>query len=290
MPVFEQGYQPYDGPRGALSRRWIPLWRDEALPYARKRAFVLLIVMALLPWIVLGAGLSFLKSQVGDSPAFQEIVKNLPAMDEAWVAKLLTNYWNSFLLIIVCIWVGSGLVARDRKERTLEVFLGRALGPLQYLWAKGAALGMYLLLFTFVPVVVLVIFHVGLTGDVAFLWEHARILWGTLLYTLLGPGSLVLSVLALSSLSRSPRVVGLALVGAAFFGLGAAGVLYAIIKSQVAWMLAPLLELRALGHHCLGVESPIEISSLHSVLYFVALAAASLLVLWLRFKEREVLR
>jgi ABC-type transport system involved in multi-copper enzyme maturation permease subunit len=211
-------------------------------------------------------------------------------MDEAWVAKLLTNYWNSFLLIIVCIWVGSGLVARDRKERTLEVFLGRALGPRQYLWAKGAALGSYLLLFTFVPTVVLVIFHVGLSGDTPFLWQHARVLWGTLLYTVLGPGTLVLVVMALSSLSRSPRVVGLALVGAAFFGPPAAGILFLITKSPLSWTLAVLVELQALGYHCLGADPPAEISAPHAAIYFVLLAAGSLVVLWLRFKDREVLR
>lgn len=290
MPVFEQGYQPYAGPRSPLKARWIPLWRDEVVPYVQKRAFILLLILALMPWLILGAGLSFAKTQFGDSAVFQEIVKALPAMDEAWVAKLLTNGWSNFLLVIVCVWVGSGLVARDRKERTLEVFLGRALGPAQYLWAKGAALGAYLLLFTFLPTVILVIFHVGLTGDVPFLWQHARILWGTLLYTAVGPGSIVLAVLALSSLSRSPRVVGLALVGAAFFGPAAAGILYAITKSPASWTVAALLELRALGYHCLGADPDMSISAPHAVLYFVALAAASLLVLWLRFKDREVLR
>lgn len=290
MPVFEQGYQPYDGNRLPLKRRWIPIWRDEVEPFVRKRAFILLLVLALMPWLILGAGLSFLKTQAGDSPAFQEIVKALPAMDEAWVAKLLTNGWSNFLLVIVCVWVGAGLVARDRKERTLEVFLGRALGPAQYLWAKGAALGAYLLLFTFLPTVVLVIFHVGLSGDTAFLWEHARVLWGSLLYTVIGPGSVVLAVLALSSMSRSPRVVGLALVGAAFFGPAAAGILYAITKSPASFTLAALIELRALGYHCLGADPDVSISAPHAVLYFVVLAGASLLVLWLRFKDREVLR
>ncbi len=290
MPIFDQGYQAYGGERRALGRRWIPVWREEAAPYLHKRAFLLLLVLALLPWLVFGAGLSFAKTQFGDSSAMQEFVKQLPPVDESWVAKLLTNGWDNFLLVIVSVWVGSGLVARDRKERTLEVFLGRALGPMQYLWAKGAALGAYLLLFTFVPVVVLVVFHVGLTGDTAFLWQHARVLWGTLLYTLLGPGTLVVTVLALSSLSRSPRIVGLALIGIMFFGLPASAILWAITRSPMAWTFSVLAELRALGYHCLGVAPEMEIPVLHSALYFLALLGASLGILYLRFSRREVLR
>lgn len=289
MPVFDQGYQPYDGPRRPLKSRWFPLWREEVRPFLQKRVFILLCVMAILPWIVFGVGLSILKTQTGDLP-IGEFAKQLPSVDEAWVAKLLTNGWSTFLTVILCIWMGAGLVARDRKERTLEVFLGRALGPGQYLWAKGAALGLFLLLFTFVPVLVLVVFHVGLSGDVAFLWQHAQILWGTLLYTLLGPCVVVLSVLALSSLSRSPRVVGLALVGAAFFGPAAAGILYGITKSSAAFLLAPVLELRALGYRCLGADPTPDLSLTHVTLYFLALAAISVVALWLRFKDREVIR
>jgi len=182
------------------------------------------------------------------------------------------------------------LVARDRKEHTLEVFLGRALGPVQYLFAKGAALGVYLLLFTFVPVVVLVVFHVGLAGDISFLWLHSRVLWGTLLYTLLGPGTLVVFTLALSSLSRSPRVVGLALIGVLFFGPPASGILWAITKNPLAWTLGILVELKALGFHCLGVVPEPDISALHSGLYFLALLLCSLWVLYARFSKRGVLR
>lgn len=289
MPVFDQGYQPYDGPRRPLKSRWFPVWREEVRPFIEKRVFILLCVMALMPWIILGVGLSILKTQTGDLP-IAELVSKFPNVDEAWVAKLLTNGPSTFLTVILCIWMGAGLVARDRKERTLEVFLGRALGPVQYLCAKGAALGLLLLLFTFVPVVMLVVFHVGLSGDVAFLWQHARVLWGAMLYTLLGPGTLVLAVLALSSLSRSPWITGMALVGVAFFGLAVAGILYGVTNSSAAFLLSPVLELRALAYRCLGADPTPDLSAMHVSLYFLALAAASVFVLWLRFKDREVIR
>lgn len=290
MPVFDQGYQMYAGPRRGLGRRWIPVWREEAAPYLRKRYFILLLIVAFLPWLFGGVGLSFLSSQASSLDWAKEIISKLPKMDEAWVAKLLTLGWSNFLLAIVCVWAGSGLVARDRKEHTIEVFLGRALGPAQYLFAKGAALGVYLLFFTFVPVVFLVAFHVGLTGDISFLWLHSRTLWGTLLYTILGPGALVVFTLALSSLSRSPRVVGLALIGVLFFGPPASGIMWAITKSPFAWTFGILIELKALGYHCLGVAPDPEISALHSTLYFLALILFSLGILYVRFSKRGVLR
>ncbi len=290
MPVFDQGYQSYLGPKRSLGRRWIPVWREEAAPYLRKRYFILLLIVAFLPWLFGGVGLSFIRSQAGSLDWAKEIIQKLPEMNEAWIAKLLTLGWSNFLLAIVCVWAGSGLVSRDRKEHTLEVFLGRALGPAQYLLAKGAALGVYLLFFTFVPVALLVAFHVGLTGDVSFIWAHSRAIWGTLLYTLIGPGALVVFTLALSSLSRSPRVVGLALIGVLFFGPPASGIMWAITRSQLSWTLGILVELKALGYHCLGVAPEPEIPALHSFLYFAALILFSLGVLYVRFSKRGVLR
>ncbi|MEJ2420182.1 MAG: ABC transporter permease subunit, partial [Acidobacteriota bacterium] len=220
-------------------------------------------------------------------------MSRLPPMDEAWIAQLLSNGWTTFMLIIVSVWVGSGLVARDRKEQTLEVFLGRAIGPAQYLWAKAAALGVFLVGFTFVPTVIVVTFQVGLTGDVPFLWQHARILWGTLLYALLGIGSLVLFVLALSSLSRSPRIVGLALIGILFFGPAVSGILWAITHKSLVWYFSPIVELKALAFMCLGVHSkgPLgHLGDFHVAVFFLLMVIVSLAVLALRFYRRGVLR
>ncbi len=292
MPVYEQGYETYGGPRHPLNRRWLPLFREEVLPYFRKRMFVFLIFLALVPWFY-GVALTFLHTQLGDAESFKELVGKLPVVDEKLVATLLTNGYDLFLLFIVAIWVGSGLVARDRKDMTLDVFLGRAMSSVQYLWAKGAALGTFLLIFSMLPTIVLVIFQVGLTGDVGWLFTHARVLWGTAFYTLVGPGTLVLAMLALSSLARSPRVVGLAFIALVFFGDIACGVVYAVTKVGAVWFFSLSRELMALASLCLGVAAASESSDLHPALvafFFLALAGASVGVLAARFSRRGVLQ
>jgi len=292
MPVYEQGYEAYTGPRSPLGRRWLPLFREEVLPYFKKRRFVFLLILALAPWMY-GVALTFLHTQLGDADWAKDLIKQLPVVDEKLVATLLTNGYDLFLLFIVAIWVGSGLVARDRKDMTLDVFLGRAVSSFQYLWAKGAALGVFLLLFSFLPTVVLVLFQVGLTGDAAWIFVHARVLWGTLLYTLVGPGSLVLAMLALSTLARSPRVVGLAFIALVFFGDIACGVVYVITKFPAVWFFSLSRQLTALAHLCLGSTPTMESANLHPalvILFFLCLSAASVGVLVARFSRRGVLQ
>ena len=291
MPVFEQGYQGYDGPRRSLKVRWWPLFLEEVLPYLKRRRFLFLIILALIPW-VWGILLTFFHTQLGDSEGTRQFVKQLPVVDESLFATLLTNGYDLFLLTIVLIWMGSGLIARDRKEGTLEVFLGRAVTPLQYLWAKGAALMAFLLIFTLAPALVMVVFQVGLTGDIAWLWDHARVIWGTLLYTAVAPGTLVLFVLALSSLGRSPRLVGLTFFGIVFLGKSASAIFYGITRNTAAWFFSITDEMKVLAHRCLGAELPehLAMSPVLTVTFFTLVVGGSLFVLYWRFSKREVLR
>lgn len=292
MPVYEQGYETYAGPVLPLGRRWWPLYREEVAPFFADRRFLFLLFFALVPWLY-GVALTFLHTQLGEVDWARDLVRRLPVVDETLVAGLLGNGYDYFLLLIVTVWVGSGLVARDRKDMTLDVFLGRALGSGQYLWAKGAALATFLLLFGLLPTLVLVVFQVGLTGDAGWLAEHARILWGTLLYTAVGPGTLVVFMLALSSLARSPRLVGLAFFAYGLLGGVVSRVLYLITKEPVSFLPALGTEQEALARAALGVEpgrNAVAVPAWMPAAYFGGLLTVSLLTLWVRFARRGVLR
>jgi len=291
MPVYEQGYEDYSGPRRSLKLRWLPLFRDELTPFLKKRRFIILLMLALVPWLY-GIALTFLHTQLGDGSGMKEFIAKLPVVDEKLFAMLLSNGWDLFLLFIVVIWVGSGLIARDRRDKTLEVFLGRALSPVQYLWAKGLTLGLFLAVFSLLPAFVLVVFQVGLTGDPWWLISHSRVVWGTLLYSVLANGSMVLFVLALSSLSRSPRVAGLLFIGIVFLGDMGCGILYLITKSPTVWFFSTAKEVSILADRCLGVpvSAHLALSTPFSILFFLLMAGGGAGVLALRFSGRRVLR
>jgi hypothetical protein len=118
------------------------------------------------------------------------------------------------------------------------------------------------------------------------------VIWGTLLYTAVAPGTLVLFVLALSSLGRSPRLVGLTFFGIVFLGKSASAIFYGITRNTAAWFFSITDEMRVLAHRCLGAELPeqLAMSPILSVIFFTLVVAASLFVLYWRFSKREVLR
>lgn len=283
MPVYNQGYETYQGKRLPLWWRWVPLWREEIAPFLNKRLFLLFMALAILPWALaaLAQVLLYFKSGI-----------NVPKLDEKMVAFLLGNPWQNFMMAFLSVWVGSGLVARDRRDKTLEVFLGRALSPVQYLWAKAFSLAVFFLFFTLLPAWLMMILQVGISGDLSFFIQHFRIVWGSLLYAVVGVGSLVIFILALSSLSSSPRFVGLLLVGILFFGTTAGALFGGITDKHWAPVLGILLELSALASHCLGEEPmfDLNISATQSTIFFICFAALSLGLLWWNFSRKRLLR
>ncbi|MFH0803291.1 MAG: hypothetical protein V2A78_13030 [bacterium] len=281
MPVYHQGYETYQGERLPLWWRWVPLWREEIAPFLNSRLFFFFMALAILPWALAAISQVLLHFKV---------MGNVPVFDEKVAAFLLANPWQDFMMAFLSIWVGSGLVARDRRDRTIEVFLGRALSPVQYLWAKGFSLAGFFLLFTLLPVWLMVLLHVGITGDFSFFIQHFRVLWGSLLYTVVGVGSLVLFVLALSSLSSSPRLTGLLLIGILFFGTTAGALLGALGNNPWVSIFGILLEMSALASHCLGADEMLKVSFSHSMIYFAVLTAASLGLLWWNFSRKRLLR
>ena len=94
MPIYDQGYETYTGERKALTVRWIPLWREEVLPYLKKRVFIFLLFLAVAPWFY-GIALTFLHTQLGDSDWAKDFVRQLPKVDEKLVSQLMSTAGTS---------------------------------------------------------------------------------------------------------------------------------------------------------------------------------------------------
>src|SRR5215831_5612934 len=107
----------------------------------------------------------------------------------------------------------------------------------EYIAGKLAVLFTFLCLVTLVPALLLLLLKVAFDGNVTFLKNNLfiipAIVVGSLVQVLLAS----FTMLALSSLSKSARYVGILYVGITFFTTAMFGVLYAITgSSRVSWI------------------------------------------------------
>ncbi len=133
--------------------------------------------------------------------------------------------------------MGAGLIANDRRANALQIYLSKPLMRSEYIAGKAAVLFMFLLLVTLVPALMLLLLQVLFAGSFEFLRKNLFLFPAITVATLLQALLATFTMLALSSLSKSARYVGILYAGIIFFTAAIYGVMFAITgSSKLSWM------------------------------------------------------
>jgi ABC-2 type transport system permease protein len=279
MPIYEQTYRKYEARAGAPRVRFWPITREALRLVLAKRAFIGLMVLAALPFVVRVV-------QVYVVTRFPEAGRVLPVD-----GRLFGEFLNQQIgfTILISIFGGSGLIANDLRTGAILVYLSRPLTRRDYVLGKlGATLGLNLAV-TLVPGLLLYAISLGLAPELFMKWSLAWIPPAIVAHSLLISLAVSLSTLAISALSRSARVAGLALAGL-FVGLEIVrGVLGAITDRPETHVLSIQNDLRVVGGRIFGIaERGVPIPAALPPLALALLAAGCLLVLRSRVRAVEI--
>jgi hypothetical protein len=210
-----------------------------------KRAFLGLLAVSFLPFL-------FRVGQIYVVTRFPEAGRVLPVD-----GRLFGDFLNQQIgfTILLSIFGASGLIANDLRTGAILVYLSRPLTRRDYVLGKlGVPLALNLAV-TLVPGLALYGVALSLTPEQFFKWELAWI--GPAIVALALVISLFVSLLALavSALSRSARVAGLALFGLVF-GLEMVRVIVQHGFGRTEAMVISLLaDMRSLGVSLFGLAN-----------------------------------
>ena len=142
---------------------------------------------------------------------------------------------QEIFVFFITVYVGAGLIANDRRANALQIYLSKPLTRAEYVFGKLAILMAFLLLVTWVPAIVLLIVQIlvrrqlhvlpGTTSSCFRRSPCSRSSRSTVVAT---------AMLALSSLSKSSRYVGILYAALIFFTQAIYGVLYAVTAQHGA--------------------------------------------------------
>jgi ABC-2 type transport system permease protein len=140
-------------------------------------------------------------------------------------------------VFFIAVYAGSGLIASDRRANALQIYLSKPLSRIEYVFGKLAVLLAFLLLVTWLPAVVLLIVQVMFAGDVSFFVDNLFLFPAITVSAFVEAIAVSATMLALSSLSKSSRYVGILYAGVIFFSQAMYGVLYQVTRdSSWAWV------------------------------------------------------
>ena len=277
MPIHDQGYRRYSGTRAQAGHAWLVIAQAGVRTLLAKRAFLGLLLLSWVPFLVRAVQIY--------------AATNLPqAQFLAPDARMFRNFLEQqeVFLFFITVYAGTGLIANDRRANALQIYLSKPLTRVEYVFGKFAVLLVLLLLVTWVPAVLLLVIQVAFAGSFTFFVQHLFLLPAITIFSLIQVTSVGLAMLALSSLSKSSRYVGVLYAGLIFFSQAIYGIVRGITRdSTLAWLSVPL-DLQQIGDAIFRIEPRFNMPVWSAFLMIALLIAASIAVLERRVRGIEV--
>lgn len=226
-PVHDQSYRRYAGTKQPLGRAWLVILRHGLRGFFSRRVFLGLLLLAWVPFLVRSV-------QIYAVVTYPQAAQVLPITPE-----LFRNFvdFQGFFAFFVVIYVGAGLIANDRRANALQVYLSKPLLRVEYVFGKLGILLTYLVLVTLLPVLLLLVVQVALSGNVDLHRANPGLVPSVVLASLVRVIVPAVAMLALSSLSTSSRYVAVLYTGLMFVSEALYGVMTMVTGStRVAWL------------------------------------------------------
>jgi ABC-2 type transport system permease protein len=226
VPIHDQGYRRYAGSREALGRAWTVIASTGVRSFMGRRLFLLLLLVAWAPFVV----------RAGQMYA----AANFPSASFlAVTARTFRDFLDmqGAFVFFVTIYVGAGLIANDRRANALQIYLSKPLTRVEYVAGKLSILMLFLLFVTWLPAMLLLVAQVLFAGNFAFLGANLFLVPAITVQSFVQSLVASMSMLALSSLSRSSRFVAVMYAGLMFFSEALSDVVGGITgRTSAAWV------------------------------------------------------
>ena len=277
MPIHDQGYRRYGGTRAGVGRAWLVIAGAGIRSIISKRAFIALMLFAWVPFLVRAV-------QIYGSANFQQAAFLAPKGET--FREFLDQ--QGLFVFFVSIWVGAGLIANDRRANALQLYLSKPLTPAEYIAGKMAILFLFLTFVTWAPAMGLLLVQTIFAGSFAFVRNNAYLLPAITLFSLAQVLVASSTMLALSSLSKSSRFVGIMYAGLIFFTAALFQALRGITGSSAFAWISPGDALEQLGDVIFRLDPRYDLSPAVAALTVIVLIVGSGFVLARRVKGVEI--
>jgi ABC-type transport system involved in multi-copper enzyme maturation permease subunit len=254
MPIHDQSYRRYKGARESARSAWTVIAIAGIRSFLARRVMLMILIVSWVQLVVKLLGF-YLSENIAQAATFFG-----PS------TKTFRDFFDiqNFFVFLIAIYVGSGLIAQDRRANALQIYLSKPLTRLEYIAGKMSILVAFLLFVTWVPAMMLLIGQIVLSGSFAF------------------------ALLALSSLTTSTRYVAVMFAGVMFFTEAIYGTLRAITGSSAVSWVSFSASLAQVGDAIFRVPLRYDTPVIVSLIVLVALVAVSVSVLERRVRGVEV--
>jgi len=277
VPIHDQGYRHYTGERALHGRGWWVIARAGVLDRLRERRFLALLLFAWSLFVVRAVQLYF-----GETMARAVFFAPTERTFQLFLEQ------QRLFVFFITVYAGAGLIASDRQSHALQIYLSKPITRNEYIAGKLLTLAIFLAGVTWVPAMLLLVLQVLFSGSLEFVAGHPRLVPAMTLASALQVALAAVTMVALSSLSRSRRFASMLYAGMVIFAAAIARVLEAS-TGQPGWaLLSPERTLLVVNGAIFGAGSDSAVPLAVATGALAALFAACIAILERRVRAVDI--
>lgn len=289
MTIREKGYLHWEG---ELKKRRLPWWALSWLGIRlafKKKYFKFIIFTSFVPAVVFLAGI-YISERIED---FQFMVGGSQKILEVNPRYFMTYFTSDFLLfmmVMIMVVSGAGLIADDLKYNALQLYFSRPLEKMDYLVGKAVIIYFFLLMLTLVPGIVFILFKLLFAGNFKFITSYPWLPLSVIFYSLLVATFFCCYTLFLSASSKHRRYVSILIFGLYIFSDILFGFFYENFKKPAFALLSLKANLQQMGALLFKQKPFFSIAWHYSFFILAGICLAAVLVLRKKIRGVEIVK
>ncbi len=289
MPIAERGYQHWEGTLREQRHSWWPITRLGIKLAFKRKFFKFVLGLSLAPAFVFIAGV-YVSERIEDFSFMLRGARRVLSVDPSYFAAYFNGEFLIFMMVMIMVLAGAGLVADDLRWNALQLYFSRPLRKRDYLAGKLGVAAFFLLLLTLVPGFLFLLFKLIFSGSFRFIGQYPWLPLAIVLDSFVMTAVFSFYTLLISSLSRNRRYASILLfliyiLSDVFFGI-----FYGLFHQPAFCLLSFRANLQQVGAALFRVATPYPVPWVFSALILAALCGTSALVLTRKVRGVEVIR
>ncbi len=290
MTIKEKGYTHWDGELQDGKFPWWPITRIGIKLTFKRKFFKFFFALTLIPAIVWLVGI-YVSERLED---FRFMVRgdetNFLNVNPTYFKAYFTNDFLLFMLVMILVFCGAGLISDDLRHNALQLYFARPLKKKDYLLGKAAVIFFFLFIVTLVPGVVFIIFKLIFAGNFQFFVSYPWIILSVVVYSAFLTAFFAFYTLFLSSIGKNRRYVALFIFGFYIFSDILYGIFYGIFRSHYFSLISIKRNIQQIGAILFDQKPPESIPWFYSLLVITAICVLAAFMLNRKVKGVEIIK
>ncbi|MGB2764757.1 MAG: ABC transporter permease subunit [Candidatus Aminicenantaceae bacterium] len=289
MTIKEKGYAHWDGEFLDKKLPWWPITRYGIKLTFRRKQFKFIFPLSLLPAVFFLAGI-YVSERLEDFPFFGRETVEFLQINPSYFKAYLASSFMIFLIVIIVIFCGSGLICDDLKHNALQLYFSRPIKKKDYFFGKTAVIVFFLFILTLVPGLVFFIMKLVFSGSFKFFLSYPWLPLSIIGYSVVVTAFFSFFTLFLSSLSKNRRYVTILIFGTYILSDIFYRIFYDIFSNHYFSLLSLRANLQQVGAVFFSQKTPYPIHWIYSLLVLSGICVLAGFVLKKKVKGVEIVK